>query len=154
MILCPYILLKSQVFTYLILENGFACKKTNAKKKRIEKAWRNSSDSCTTYCYVGFLQKKIIVYYLWYFNANGLTCELQNLTSFDLEKGNIIGLENIVIKIIRVWYLAWPFTILQNDNITISWDFFLAHSIKVSRGLILSLLLSEVKKIQGMSVFF
>ena len=21
------------------------------------------------------------------------------------------------------WYLAWPFTILQNDNITISWDF-------------------------------
>ena len=21
------------------------------------------------------------------------------------------------------WYLAWPFTILQNDNIMISWDF-------------------------------
>ena len=21
------------------------------------------------------------------------------------------------------WLLAWPFTILQNDNITISWDF-------------------------------
>ena len=25
---------------------------------------------------------------------------------------------------LRVRHLAWPFTILQNDNITISWDFF------------------------------
>ena len=29
----------------------------------------------------------------------------------------------ITFEIIRR-YLAWPFTILQNDNITISWDFF------------------------------
>ena len=72
--------------------------------KKIEKAWRNSSDSCTTYCCVGFVQKKIIAYYVWYFNANGLTCELQNSKSFDLQKGNIIRLGNIVIKIIRVWY--------------------------------------------------
>ena len=31
------------------------------------------------------------------------------------------------------WYLAWHFTILQNDNITISWDFFQAVSTEVSR---------------------
>ena len=30
-------------------------------------------------------------------------------------------------------YLAWPFTTLQNDNITISWDFFQADSTKVSQ---------------------
>ena len=24
----------------------------------------------------------------------------------------------------NIMYIAWPFTILQNDNITISWDFF------------------------------
>ena len=29
--------------------------------------------------------------------------------------------------------LAWPFTLLQNDNITISWDFFQADSTKMSR---------------------
>ena len=30
-------------------------------------------------------------------------------------------------------YLAWPFTILQNDNITISLHFFQADSTKVSQ---------------------
>ena len=30
-------------------------------------------------------------------------------------------------------HLAWPFTILQIDNITISWDFFQADSTKVSQ---------------------
>ena len=30
-------------------------------------------------------------------------------------------------------YIAWPFTILQNDNIMISWDFFQADSTKVSQ---------------------
>ena len=29
-------------------------------------------------------------------------------------------------------HLAWPFTILQNDNITISWDFFQADSTKAT----------------------
>ena len=37
------------------------------------------------------------------------------------------------LRFIKGILLAWPITILQNDNITISWDFFQANSTKVSR---------------------
>ena len=35
----------------------------------------------------------------------------------------IIRGETLQTALMESWYLAWPFTILQNDNITISWDF-------------------------------
>ena len=37
-----------------------------------------------------------------------MTCELQNLTSFDLQKGNKIRLGDIVIKIIRAMEKSAP----------------------------------------------
>ena len=76
-------------------------------------------------------------FHILYQHILPLKCEVNyNLSSymFTLKSCHVINtMWHYWIQVLLPLYLAWPFTILQIDNITISWDFFQADSTKVSK---------------------
>ena len=69
---------------------------------------------------------------LWYYNFDQFTILFDLVSWANSDHQSLFSVYVLFLKLL--WYLAWPFTILQNDNITISWDFFQADSTSSHAG--------------------